>query len=642
MVNDHTTSYKMTSRLVESDLSTHSETSEDLSKLSSHASRSVIDLARRFCLKQFSCSICLKSKPALLAVVWNVYIGALYTCLLNIFAVAGFIWQDSPQVPHHVNVVIWTVLSAYALLALCLMLYPVSGFLADVYCGRYKAVTISLIVLWVAMFFSSAATIMAYFQYKYSLDAKSFWVPFAIIASVSVLLMIVGLACYQANIVQLGLDQLLEAPSQSLGILVHWLIWAQTLGGGIIIILFSIFPCFSNSHSIVYLLGSLPMIFLIISTLLLAFTWYNHGWFYTEPGQHNPYKTVIKVLHFARKNKYPLRRSAFTYCDDFSQPSRIDFAKEIFGGPFTTPQVEDVKTFFRIVLVLFSLGPLFILEVPSSYYLFPLYALHSSNIIQFTSSDSCQSPAVWIIVQNGSIGFFASVLLIPVYIWITYSLLRNRIPKILHRLTCSCAIPLMGILYFLMTEIIGHTLNYHSNHHTSSGVCLFTTLYTDSSTNHTILNMHWSTTIPPSILFNFGFVLIQATALEFISAQSPHSMKGFLIGVFFAIKGLFQFIGAAAVVPFALPSIWDHVNALTNCGFGYYLFTLVVALIGVAVFSIVVRRYKYRQRDERPYDARFVERYYERYIGLGSSYGISRRGSKNISSGEEQRLLPKF
>ena len=77
-------------------------------------------------------------------------------------------------------------------------------------------------------------------------------------------------------------------------------------------------------------------------------------------------------------------------------------------------------------------------------------------------------------------------------------------------------------------------------------------------------------------------------------------MKGLLVGVFFAIKGLFQFISAVAVVPFAIPSIWNSITSVPNCGFGYYVFIIVIGLIGLVVFSIVVKRYKYRQRDERP------------------------------------------
>ena len=85
--------------------------------------------------------------------------------------------------------------------------------------------------------------------------------------------------------------------------------------------------------------------------------------FHTEFRCHNPYKGVYNVLNFARKHKYPIRRSAFTYCDD-ELPSRIDFAMERFGGPFTTEQVEDVKTFLRMLLVFVVLGPVFVLDVP--------------------------------------------------------------------------------------------------------------------------------------------------------------------------------------------------------------------------------------------------------------------------------------
>ena len=70
----------------------------------------------------------------------------------------------------------------------------------------------------------------------------------------------------------------------------------------------------------------------------------NH-WLIKEPITQNPFKLVYNVLKFAIKNKYPRQRSAFTYCEDII-PSRIDFGKHKYGGPFTTEQVEDVKSLF--------------------------------------------------------------------------------------------------------------------------------------------------------------------------------------------------------------------------------------------------------------------------------------------------------
>ena len=68
----------------------------------------------------------------------------------------------------------------------------------------------------------------------------------------------------------------------------------------------------------------------------------------------NPFQLMWKVLNFAWKNKYPLNRSVFTYCEE-NTPSRLDLGKKQYGGPLTTEEVEDVKTFFGVTLLLMSL-----------------------------------------------------------------------------------------------------------------------------------------------------------------------------------------------------------------------------------------------------------------------------------------------
>ena len=70
-----------------------------------------------------------------------------------------------------------------------------------------------------------------------------------------------------------------------------------------------------------------------------------------EPVTQNPFKLIYKVIKYAIKNKYQRYRSAFTYCED-ELPSRIDLGKSKYGGPFTIEQVEDVKTFLRLLVIL--------------------------------------------------------------------------------------------------------------------------------------------------------------------------------------------------------------------------------------------------------------------------------------------------
>ena len=85
-------------------------------------------------------------------------------------------------------------------------------------------------------------------------------------------------------------------------------------------------------------------------------------YFWTENIMGNPYKLVYGVIRFAIKHKHPIKRSAFTYCND-ERPSRIDYGKQSYGGPFTTEQVEDVKSLLNIAKVLISLGPAFLLDL---------------------------------------------------------------------------------------------------------------------------------------------------------------------------------------------------------------------------------------------------------------------------------------
>ena len=86
-------------------------------------------------------------------------------------------------------------------------------------------------------------------------------------------------------------------------------------------------------------------------------------WFIIYQRTSNPLLLVARVLNYARKHKYPTNRSAFTYwLNDY--PPRIDNGKSKYGGPFTEEQVENVKTFFRLLPVLFCTQMVFIPAMP--------------------------------------------------------------------------------------------------------------------------------------------------------------------------------------------------------------------------------------------------------------------------------------
>ena len=74
----------------------------------------------------------------------------------------------------------------------------------------------------------------------------------------------------------------------------------------------------------------------------------------------NPLKLIVNVLCYAAtvKRSVPIYRRSFRYGEE--RKKRIELAKSNYDGIFTSEEVEDVKTFFRICLVILSLSGSFL------------------------------------------------------------------------------------------------------------------------------------------------------------------------------------------------------------------------------------------------------------------------------------------
>ena len=132
------------------------------------------------------------------------------------------------------------------------------------------------------------------------------------------------------------------------------------------------------------------------------------------------------------------------------------------------------------------------------------------------------------------------------------------------------------------------------------------------------LNMHWSVLIPLSLLLGVGPLLVITASLEFISAQSPQPIKGFLIGIFFAIRGLFQFLNSTVTIALSMKqpwaSAWRNIRAPSSHQLWFYLLSFhnyIIGLIGLLLFSIAAKKYKYRKRNERLFQQQVVEDIFE-------------------------------
>ena len=313
---------------------------------------------------------CLTSKAAILILLWNlILVAGLESFLDHSFFSITFGVLDSYRVT-------FLSVTMYSVVAFLFLFYPLAGCLADICWGRHKTVINSLRVIWgslVAMVVFGGVGTVSITIPMFLINSQDFplntvqiiviilvSVVFGIPTLIAFLLVPCGIVCFSANVIQYGVDQLRDAPTDDSILYIHWYVWTTYAALLPMELVF-------NVHDVDFI--ALSPVFIILPLLLLGVTLCIHRckrhWFLIDSGSRNPYKLVYRVLKFAKDHTNPIRRSAFTYCED-ELPSRLDLGKEKYGGPFTTEQVEDVKAFLGILRVLLTLGPILTVDFSMS------------------------------------------------------------------------------------------------------------------------------------------------------------------------------------------------------------------------------------------------------------------------------------
>lgn len=166
------------------------------------------------------------------------------------------------------------------------------------------------------------------------------------------LIISMGTAAFQANIIPFGADQIVYRASEELSSYFYWYYWVRNVGA---IFYVSSFTCtnFDNDlHVTVFATAAAASIAAALSLNAIF-----NDWLLIDPERRNPLNTVVKVLYHVATVKRPTERSAFSFSR--LPPPRIDLAKQRHGGKFTNEEVEDVKTFLRLLLILISIASAF-------------------------------------------------------------------------------------------------------------------------------------------------------------------------------------------------------------------------------------------------------------------------------------------
>ena len=257
-----------------------------------------------------------KNKGAILILDWNYAAWSVFSPI-------------NSMVVHNQSVLI------QAILIFCVrMVGSITGWLADVRFGRYRVITWSAWIMWISSVLMTLSSVIAHLVEPYkNIDSK---------VSLAFLIVVgLGYCGFTINLLQFGVDQLHDASTTEITSFIAWFV--GTLFSG------QFSPHFVSACVQKYAPLIRPVLITFYLTVLVVTHSLLSHWLIKEPITQNPFKLAYNVLKYAIKNKYPRQRNAFTYCEDII-PSRIDFGKHKYGGPFTTEQVEDFKILFLTLI----------------------------------------------------------------------------------------------------------------------------------------------------------------------------------------------------------------------------------------------------------------------------------------------------
>ena len=186
----------------------------------------------------------------------------------------------------------------------------------------------------------------------------------------------------------------------------------------------------------------------------------------------------------------------------------------------------------------------------------PNFAAHIDHNILHPELDYT---SYWLkgVLGDGGLTSLLIVFLIPLYLCLLQPFIHDYIPRMLKRIGLGMIFILLSALSTLSMDTFGHLQpsnftscflsdDYHSYNVNLNNITFDRVTFKDVS-----LNISSYFLIIQGSLNAIGYMLFYIGVYEFICAQSPHAMKGLIIGTFFAIKGVFQLLGVVILfVPF--------------------------------------------------------------------------------------------
>ena len=445
---------------------------------------------------------------------------------------------------------------------------PIGGWLADTLIGRYRAIRYSMWIMWIALVLATISELLAQGSTWYGIHSHLRY-PVLFILGV---LAAIGFGGFQSNCVQLGITQLSNASTIEITSFITW--YAMTLYISEVTFQFTANNCILPDTPDDHYLYIKTFTVALLLTIALALDFLFHSCLTKEQPTGEPLSLIFNVVKFSMKHRH-------SFVIESETTSRFNIAKRIYGGPFTSQQVEDVKSMLRIIMLIAVCSIVSAALIPVGYATFEIeYSLMNwSKPNDFTGCYERLS------VHYNS--FFFTIGIVVLYEFIMYPLFHKCLPQL--RITSQF---LLGIVFFLLRilSLIGIETAAYTQHITPK--CIFTRSFEVN------INSYYKWLLIPGLTGGLSSFLFILSAIEFIWAQTPCFMTGLAFGIMYALLALYTLIHLAIGSPFLfIDSVpWEHYPL--TCGIWYFVMQAVIVLVALTVGLIAFKKYKERTRHD--------------------------------------------
>ena len=415
-----------------------------------------------------------------------------------------------------------------------------AGYFGDFLVSRYKVV---LIGSYIAFILLIALIITSMLFSSYTICTQLLIILYA--------LSIVTISIVRINLLPFNIDQLIGSSSGELTAVIHW----HNIGPVIVTAIFVF------NIKMIYLLVAAIV---CVAAVLVSHSLFNCYLETTPVNTVNPVKLIVRVLCYARKHKYPENRSALTYWEE-EAPSRLDLGKDKYGGPFTEEEVEDVKTVLRLI-------PLVIVCTVAS----GLFQEYTRGLRP--RFYGCPLPDNSLVHLPLPVTY---IFIILIRQFLIYPCFHKYIPSMLKRIG-------IGLVLILGLNILYTGLAVIGNYHFGQMFHCFTS-YDGNS-----FSIHHQRIIFSNIINGVLWYVFSVVLVEFILAQCPKAMRGTMIGLWFCIWYLRNYIQFISFLPFL-----HYISPEVPLGRGFFfLFArTIVCLLFLLIYIFFAKRYKLRVRE---------------------------------------------